>query len=82
MKNAIVIIRGEKDSSFDEKVHKLGGESDINIVGIFHDYRIGDSDGHLRDMKIGWHSLKELNEMQKQLLCKVISLVGLDRTIG
>ena len=44
MKNAIVIIRGEKDSSFDEKVHKLAGESDINVVGIFHDYRIGDSD--------------------------------------
>ena len=40
----VVIIRGEKDPSFNENVHKLAGESDINIVGIFHDYRTGDSD--------------------------------------
>ena len=43
MKNAIALIRGEKDLEFTEKIYKLSTSSDINLVGTFHDYPSGDS---------------------------------------
>lgn len=43
MKNVIALIRGEKDTDFRNKIHQLAEDSNINIVGIFNDYRTGDS---------------------------------------
>lgn len=43
MKNSIVLIRGERESDFIDKIHQIEKDSNINIVGVFHDYRTGDS---------------------------------------